>query len=442
MERETVLKTVRQYSARPIPEEEMARLLEIAGDFRKVKSYVYARYGGIGGLSLLYPGNAVQNEMTASGLRQQLGLPSVYFHLAVREALSDIRSRWTATKQAVRERADKNENFTDQERHYLRFVLRFDSVLGAVLRFRVPELAGEPGKALSELEGCVDACRLQVYLRRQVRKFHARPSPGRETGFSASERAFRYGDHGIYLTTKESRRRLFIPLTDNNRYERQVRILPFQEEGRVEIRALVERAVRVKKGYGGRVGIALGIQVLLTTHRGSRYGEEAGVYHFACADYIREQARVRGKNRSLEGRPGREKYKRKKRRLEERLHSYINRELNRFLETEQPGEVYLARPGAPQAGKWGKRENNRTALWQRGYIRRRLIEKCRERGIEVVEVPGGGLRGRCSRCGGEGMEEKGQFYCPACGHREDAKANRAGNALGRGTAPGAGRETE
>lgn len=436
MERETVLKTVRQYSAGPIPSEGMEQLLEIAGDCRKVKAYVYARYGGIRGLPLLYPGNAVQNEMTACGLRQQLGLPSVYFHLAVREALADIRSRWAATKQAVRERVDRHAGLTDQEKHYLRFLLRFDSALGAILLSEEPALAGEPGQALAELEGAVDRDRMRGYLRRQVRKLHGRPRPGREQGFSASERAFRYGDHGIHLTTKENRRRLFIPLTDNNRYTRQIRILPELETGRVEIRALAERTVRPGKGYENRVGIALGIRVMLTTHQGSRYGEEAGAYHFAYADFIREQAILHSRSRKSGPPAGREKYKRKKRRLEGRLHSYINQELNRFLEREKPGAVYLAAlPAVPGAGKWGKRENNRTALWQRGYIRRRLMEKCRERGIEVTEVHGAGLTSRCSRCGGEGMLETGRFRCPACGHEDDGKANRAGNALQRGPAP-------
>lgn len=61
----------------------MRKLQEIAEDYRAVKNYVYQRYGGIKSLSKIYPGYTVQNEMTASGLRASLGLPSVYFYLAV-----------------------------------------------------------------------------------------------------------------------------------------------------------------------------------------------------------------------------------------------------------------------------------------------------------------------------------------------------------------------
>ena len=72
-------KTVHQYSKGVIPERDMEKLREIAEDYRKVKNYVYARYGSIGSLSKLYPGYTVQNEMTASGLSSDLEMPSVYF---------------------------------------------------------------------------------------------------------------------------------------------------------------------------------------------------------------------------------------------------------------------------------------------------------------------------------------------------------------------------
>ena len=76
---EKVCKTVHQYNQEPIPKEDMEKLQAIAEDYCKVKNYVYVRYGGRGGLSKLYPGYTVQNEMTKSGLRSELGMPSVYF---------------------------------------------------------------------------------------------------------------------------------------------------------------------------------------------------------------------------------------------------------------------------------------------------------------------------------------------------------------------------
>lgn len=67
-------------------------LSECAGDCRTVKNYVYDRYSGIHSLPKLCPGYTIQNEMTKSGLRKSLGLPSLYFYLSVFDALGDIKS--------------------------------------------------------------------------------------------------------------------------------------------------------------------------------------------------------------------------------------------------------------------------------------------------------------------------------------------------------------
>ncbi len=124
MQKNTICKTVRQYNKEPIPKADMKKLQEIADDYSKVKNYVYQRYGGIGALSKLYPGYMIQNEMTASGLREQLELPSVYFYLAVFDAIKDIKGQWTNTKAKLLFRVNKNEGFTEKDRHYLNFLIK------------------------------------------------------------------------------------------------------------------------------------------------------------------------------------------------------------------------------------------------------------------------------------------------------------------------------
>ena len=128
-----VCKTVCQHNKEPVSPEDMQKLQEIAHDYSKVKNYVYQRYGGIKSLSKIYPGYTVQNEMTKSGLRTQLGLPSVYFYLAVFDALGDIKTQWTRTKSTVTAAINDNVRFTPEDRHYLRFVIKVDGCLDSVL---------------------------------------------------------------------------------------------------------------------------------------------------------------------------------------------------------------------------------------------------------------------------------------------------------------------
>lgn len=133
MPQKTVCKTVCQYNKEPISESDMRKLLEIASDYSKVKEYVYQRYSGPSSLPKLYPGYTIQNEMTDSGLRKELGLPSVYFYLAVFEALSDIKGQWTRIREVIQKRIGQNENFTPEEKHYLRFLMKAGGAFEAVL---------------------------------------------------------------------------------------------------------------------------------------------------------------------------------------------------------------------------------------------------------------------------------------------------------------------
>lgn len=447
-----VCKTVCQYNKKPIPAGDMEKLREIGEDYGKVKRQVYQRYGGIGGLSKLYPGYTVQNEMTKSGLRGELGLPSVYFYLAVFEALGDIKCQWTRTKSKILRLVDQNQGFTPEERHYLRFLLKVSNAFTAVLNEEPVRLPEEMQKKHDETAALVDGEKLRRYLCRQVRKHHVRcgeeelsgenrerlirHGPGRKgpVQFSVAERAYRYGDNGaekgIFISTKENRRRIFIPLTDHNEYGCQLRILLYPEEGSVKINVPIDRAVRFHEDYVNETGVAMGMFTMLTTHQGHGYGEDLGILQTEYAEWIRRQTGNYNRNRAEN--PGRKKYNAQKGRMEERLHGYINQELNRFLRTEKPRIVYIAKMPKPKAGGVSRKINHSVAMWQRGYIRKRLEQKCREQSVEIVEVLGKDISRECSNCGSMGSREAGFFSCANCGYSGEEKTNTARNVLKRG----------
>ena len=204
-----ICKTVHQYNKDPVSKADMQRLLDIAEDYRKVKNYVYVRYGGIGSLSKIYPGYTVQNEMTAGGYREILGLPSVYFYLAVFDALADIKSQWTRTKSRITKLVNQNEGFTEEEKHYLRFLLKVSNAFEAVLNQKPVNLTAKIQKQYQDLAGQADTEKLNRYLCRKVRKYHVKLHTESADVFSIGERAYRYGDHGIYISVKEKRKRVF-----------------------------------------------------------------------------------------------------------------------------------------------------------------------------------------------------------------------------------------
>lgn len=434
MPSDKICKTVHQYNKEPVSAEDMRKLQEIAEDCRKVKNYVYTRYGGIGSLPKLYPGYTIQNEMTKDGLRNRLGLPSVYFYLAVFDALGDIKSQWSRTKAKVLESITRNEGFTPEEKHYLRFLVKVSNAFEAVLNQTPLKLPQEIQKTHDELAFQVDAEKLRRYLCRQVRKYHVRQHTDMADGFSVSQKAYRYQNHGICISTKEKRKRIFIPLTDGNEYERQIYVKLYPQRGDVEIKVPVDVAVKSHEDYTGQVGVALGIYRMLTTDQGHCYGEELGKYQTEYADWNRTQ--TRSYNRNRQDNPGRKKYSARKRRYTERLHGYINQELNNFLKTEKPRVIYMVRLPKPQAGGINKKINHSVAQWQRGYIRKRLEQKCQEQSVEIVEVLGKDISVQCSRCGARGVRSEGSFHCPQCGYESDEKTNTAQNVKRRGQGEG------
>ena len=268
MSPDKICKTVHQYNKEPISDTDMEKLLDIAEDYTKVKNYVYIRFGGIGSLSKLYPGYTVQNEMTGSGYRELLGMPAVYFYLAVFDALADIKSQWSRTKTRIVKLVNKNEGFTEYEKHYLRFILKVNNAFEQAVNQKPIELTAKLMKRYQELSKQVDTEKLHRYLCRQVRKFYGKLQTNTGDMFSIAERAYRYADHGIYISIKEKRKRVFVPLTDNNQYRCQLRIKLYPQEKRIEIKVPVNVAVRSHADYVNQVGIAVGFYTMLKTDEG------------------------------------------------------------------------------------------------------------------------------------------------------------------------------
>lgn len=442
--RETACRTIRQYNREPICDEDMRKLLEIAEDYRRVKNYVYDRYGGIGSLGKLYPGYTVQNEMTASGLRSELFMPSVYFYRAVFDALGDIKSQWTKTKNKLLKLIARNENLTAGEKHYLRFVIKSSNAFEAVLNRKPVLLPVEMQSKYDELADQADVEKLQRYLCRQVRKYHVgKLHTDRAEGFYITEKAYRYGEDktvygkghqgkrcGIYIATKENRKRVFIPLTDENAYQKQLYIKLLPETKDIEIHIPLEIKIRTHRDYTNEIGLSQGIWHMFTTHEGHVYGAQFGARHQELAAYMSAAARTYRREKENNG--GRKKYLARKAKLDAGIESYVNHEINRMIRDEKPKVIYLPKLPANSSVGHDRKINYSVGVWRKGLIRERLKQKCLEHSVELVEVFGKGISAECSNCGETGKYSGDIFRCGICGYEADKKVNAARNALKRG----------
>lgn len=442
-----ICKAIHQYSSGKISREDMDRLLDIAHDCMIVCNYVYQKYGGIKSLDKIYPGYTVQNEMTASGLRERLNLPTVYFYPAVFNALREIKTQWAHVKRNIYAAIKENEGLSAEDKHYLRFAVKIDGCFANILNGK-PILI--PGEMLPKYESVVSSLQgdqservksLNRYLCRQVRKKLRKIHTDKFLYFSVWEKGYRYGKsknkegqdcHGIFLTTKERRKRIFIPLTDTNSYSGVLDIKLKPEKNSIEIIASVFTEIRRHEDYTNEIGISLGLWDMITTSTGHVYGGEFGKMQKALYDDAVREQRTYGRKSNT---PPRKAYLARRERMEAALKNYINREINRMFADEKPAKIYMAKlpqnpGGRAEAGQYLLR------VWKKGYVTERLTWKCKQNDIEVIEVLGKSLSAECSVCGAvcetQSQNRQEDFKCKNCGYEEDRKVNAAKNAMNRG----------
>jgi len=434
-----ICKAIHQYSKGKISSENMNVLMEIGHGCMVTKNYIYQRYGSIKSLEKLYPGYAIEAEVKASGFREKIGLPSVYFSAAVDRALGDIKIMWAQVKKGINDVASKNERFSPEDRHYIRFAIKVNGCFENILNGKpvsVPdEMQSGYENILAELgdESGQRVRNLNRYICRQTRKRLRRQNTDNETYFAIKKQGYRYGEsngeHGIFLTTKVNRNRMFIPLTDTNVYDRILDIKLNPQKRTVEIIVPLFVNTRQHEDYTNEIGISLGLWNMITTSTGNVYGSAFGRMQNEISEYILKEMRKNGRIKTSDTK----KYMTHRAKMDAALKNYVNMEINRMLKEEKPRAIYMAKlPRNPSMAMKGTGDTYFLRLWKKGFVTERIQWKCQNSGIRITEVIGKGISSDCSACGQKGYIKGEYFQCPVCGFEENKKVNGARNALNRG----------
>ena len=431
-------KSVRQYS-QMLPPDTMEFLRWLAGVYAKVKKTTYERYSGIGSLGKLTPGYTVLNEMRASGMRQELGIPVVYYELAILEALTSIKSRWGVLRDTLKRLAAFHEEFTKDDRTYIYTILKWGSVYTAILQ-------GTPYEEPNLLKGlAVDKHRLNNWLCRQTRKHLGKIQVTRENGFAVSPKAgYSYKKGIMRIAGRQPRKRVEIPLRDKRQFSRQLHVEV--KEDYIILTAPVTKEASLPEGWANEIYVHIGNVDALTLSNGHVYGAglnqltDVETERLSRKNSLRSQYRDAGREAQAEGRAdkaaaisvnnlGTLKYQRQKDRNRARTEGFINAALNRMLSEEKPCRIVITHPvKVGKGGKLAKSAKRKLARSFRGFIRDRLQEKCEERSIELVRIGSKGTGLVCSACGETGQTTVGNFFhCEHCGYEASASLNGARN---------------
>lgn len=432
----TVTKTVWQYSE-PLPEETMAFLRGIAADYCKVKNYVYGRYSGIKNLNNLTPVYNILNEMRGCGLREQLNLPVVYYELAIADAVTNIKCNWSTVKNRIGSCISANENLSDDERIYLRTVLKLNSVYMAVLNHQEYEM---PRKA----EGLnIDVKRLNNLLCRLTRRYLVQPKSDCTDTFRVSPNGYSYKNGAMCIVCRIPRKRVSIPLKDSRMFDRQIQIQIRQDD--VALAVPVEVKVRTHLDYTNTIYIYIGRQDMFTLSNGHIYGASLDALTDPETERLTQKNRERHKmyavyvqstkdgdiqkSQNIEANNfGRMKYDRQKEKERQKAKTRVNSEINRMIATEKPARIVITRPVTRNKTKIYARSANRKMTRSfNGYIRERLAYKCQVHSIELVEISSKNTGAVCCACGAEGKRQGRTFVCERCGWQTTIALNSAKN---------------
>lgn len=432
----TMTKIVWQYSE-PLPEETMVFLREIAEDCCKVKNYVYERYSGVKNLNSLTPVYTILNEMRYCGLREQLNLPTVYYELAIADAVTNIKSSWSIVKNKVGEKITANENLSDNDRIYLRTVLKMGSVYAAVLNRQEYEM---PRNAIG-LD--IDVKRLNNLLCRLTRRTLTQPKTDNISSFRISPNGYSYKDGAIRIVCRVPRKRISIPLKDKRTFDRQIQV--HIKDNFVALAVPIEAKVKKHQDYTNTVYIHIGNQDMFTLSNEHVYGTSLSELIYPETERLakknQERHRVytayrqnvengnRQKTENIEANNlGRHKYDSQKEKEKRRTTNFINTEMNRMFRTEKPARIVITKPVTKNKTKLYSKSGNRKLTRNfRGYIRERLIYKCQVNAVELVELNSKGTGRICSACGAEGKRQGKEFACESCGLRSTIALNSAKN---------------
>ena len=432
----SITKTIWQYSE-PLPQETMDFLRGIAADYSKVKNYVYGKYAGIKSLDKLTPVYTILNEMRYCGLREQLNLPAVYYELAIADAVTDIKCSWGIIKNKVGEKITANENLSDDDKKYLRTVLKMGSVYAAVLNRQQYEL---PQNA----EGLdIEFTRLNNLLCRLTRRYLTVPKTDSADWFRISPNGYSYKDGAMRIVCRTPRKRISIPLKDDRMFDRQIQVHIKQDF--VALAVPVETKIRKHRDYVNTVYAHIGSKDMLTLSNGNIYGASLDELVNPETERLAKKNRERGKayrayeqnaengnskkTANIEANNlGKLKYDNQKNRERRKTTTFINAEINRMLENEKPAQIVITKPVVKNKTKiYVKSANRKLARNFQGYIRERLAYKCRIDSIELVEINSKGTGKTCCVCGAEGIRQGKDFICENCGLTTTIALNSARN---------------
>lgn len=436
----TVEKTVKQYSFKI---EYFEELKTIGERYTTVKNYVTSRYSGINSIHLLKNHRKdIRDKWLEANLAEQFKLPARYWKLALDEAISNIKSNWSNIKNRIKEALNKNENLTDDEKHYVRYVLKSDLIFQKILQHKDFLKTGVL-KTMNIRENYIHSL-----ICRYTRKYKGFiPYSYKSRSFMIDAPMYKYffseNKLCIEIAGLKKGNRIVVKLRDKNLHNGNLRIL-LRENSTLEIHRVKKVSVKSLPEKQHILAIDKGYTSLFATNSNKEYGEKLGEILTKETERLNkvnikrnqiwaqiEKCKADGDLEKAErirvNNFGKIKYNKNKSKYDSLLKSYINHSIYKMLDAEKPTTIICEKLDfISWYKKMAKTQKRKLARWIKGYIQERLEYICSLRQIKIVEVNPAYTSQICHKCSSFGTRNGKLFTCTYCGEM-DADINAANN---------------
>ena len=437
---DTIIKTVKQYSY-VLDDDSVKELLFIANQYKNVKNYVYSRYSGINSIPLLDKDRQIRDEWTKTKFYEGWKLSARYWKLALSEAFGNIKSQWSNTKRKIKAAIKQNINLSDEDRHYIYYVLKSDKCYWKVLTNQTIDIP----KIFEDKD--LNYIYLNSLIKRYTRRYKGNISySNRGTTFSIDTGLYLYKDGYINITSTKKYKRLSIKLTDNNKYDKTmvVKIVGNKIEIHCSLKIKAkknrdeENTIGIDKGYRYLFAISNdkfyggGLNNILSneTERLNKVNSQRNRFWALYNQYL-EQGNIKKANTIKENNLGKVKYNHNKSKYDQVVKSYINYSLNQLISEEKPTEIVMEKLDfVSWDARYPKLIKRKLSRWIKGYIKERLEYKCDYNSIKYTYINPAYTSKVCNICGQFGIRNGDVFTCPKCG-KTHADSNASKNILNR-----------
>ena len=417
---------------------------------RKIKNYVWSRYGGISSL-LKQSGWTIRDELVQKDLLSKK-ITKTFSRIAIEQSATTIKTNWIITKKKVKKAIIQNENLTEDDKRYLFLCLKHTPTLYNILNYKKVDYTTDYLKDLK-----VNVHRLNNLLRRHVRRYQTKSHTNKDNVIINSNiYKFDSNNKNFYFTGKKKHSRIVITLIGHvPKLKGTLELVKNQKTNQYYLHVPLDRIIAKKNmtDESETLGLDVGITDLITLSNGSVYGANSSELFYTLSDNLvnKNRSRLFSYKRKLEQRILTESDQSKKSILEQKLNnlennnlgskkriskiskyksriaSHINCELNKMIKEEDIQEI--VREDLNWSSKKSKKRNvsrkqrNRFATWSKGLLLERLSIKLAEKGIKETIVNPAYTSQVCCKCNHLGNRKGKEFKCSNCNLSIDADFN-------------------